>query len=45
MNEVRYLSLKDHRYGVDIEVPAATILSMFGFRASVSVSQRNAVAT
>jgi hypothetical protein len=38
VNEVRYLSLKDHRYGVDIEVPAATILSMFGFRASVSLS-------
>ncbi|GAA5967082.1 hypothetical protein JCM11641_000435 [Rhodosporidiobolus odoratus] len=33
VNEVRYLQLKDHRYGVDIEVPAATILSMFGFRA------------
>lgn len=62
INEVRYLSLKDHRcvfspsflsrsrkpdassdtykpfhrYGVDIEVPAATILSLFGFQASVS---------
>ncbi|GAA5926365.1 hypothetical protein JCM1841_006993 [Sporobolomyces salmonicolor] len=33
VNEVRYLQLKDHRYGVDIEVPAATILSMFGFHA------------
>ncbi|GAA6014458.1 hypothetical protein JCM8202_001541 [Rhodotorula sphaerocarpa] len=33
VNEVRYLQLKDHRYGVDIEVPAATILSMFGFNA------------
>ncbi|KAL8286472.1 hypothetical protein RQP46_004489 [Phenoliferia psychrophenolica] len=33
VNEVRYLQLKDHRYGVDIEVPAATILSMFGFQA------------
>ncbi|KAM0754863.1 hypothetical protein T439DRAFT_309694 [Meredithblackwellia eburnea MCA 4105] len=33
VNEVRYLQLKDHRYGVDIEVPAATILSMFGFKA------------
>ncbi|GJN87353.1 hypothetical protein Rhopal_000302-T1 [Rhodotorula paludigena] len=33
VNEVRYLQLKDHRYGVDIEVPAAAILSMFGFRA------------
>lgn len=37
MNEVRYLQLKDHRYGVDIEVPAATILSMFGFQAQVSI--------
>lgn len=35
VNEVRYLQLKDHRYGVDIEVPAATILSMFGFQAQV----------
>ncbi|GAA5914974.1 putative ATP-dependent permease ADP1 [Sporobolomyces salmoneus] len=33
VNEVRYLQLRDHRYGVDIEVPAATILSMFGFKA------------
>lgn len=31
VNELRYLQLVDHRYGVDIEVPAATILSMFGF--------------
>jgi hypothetical protein len=36
VNEVRYLQLVDHRYGVDIEVPAATILSMFGFQAQVS---------
>jgi hypothetical protein len=33
VNEVRYLTLKEHRYGVDIEVPSATILSFFGFRA------------
>jgi len=33
VNEVRYLQLKEHRYGVDIEVPSATILSLFGFRA------------
>ncbi|KAH8925218.1 hypothetical protein BT69DRAFT_1279899 [Atractiella rhizophila] len=33
VNELRYLHLRDHRYGVDIEVPAATILSMFGFNA------------
>lgn len=32
INEVRYLTLKDHRYGVDIEVPSASILSLFGFR-------------
>lgn len=37
VNEVRYLQLTDHRYGVDIEVPAATILSMFGFKAQVSL--------
>lgn len=33
VNEVRYLQLVEHKFGVDIEVPAATILSMFGFRA------------
>jgi len=33
VNEVRYLQLKQHSYGVEIEVPAATILSIFGFRA------------
>lgn len=33
VNELRYLQLKDHKYGVDIEVPAATILSLFGFKA------------
>lgn len=33
VNEVRYLQLKDHRYGIDIEVPAAAILSTFGFDA------------
>jgi len=33
VNEVRYLQLKDHRYGIDIEVPAAAILSTFGFKA------------
>lgn len=31
VNEVRYLSLIDHRYGLDIEVPGASILSAFGF--------------
>lgn len=31
MNEVRYLSLIDHKYGLDIEVPGPTILSTFGF--------------
>lgn len=33
VNELRYLQLIDHKYGVDIEVPAATILSLFGFKA------------
>lgn len=31
MNEVRYLSLADEKYGLDIHVPGATILSSFGF--------------
>lgn len=31
MNEVSKLRLKDHRYGLDIEVPGASILSAFGF--------------
>ncbi|KAL6298547.1 hypothetical protein BKA93DRAFT_810707 [Sparassis latifolia] len=33
VNELRYLQLKQTKYGVDIDVPAATILSMFGLRA------------
>ena len=33
MNEVRYLQLIEHKYGLDIEVPGATILSTFGFDA------------
>lgn len=35
VNEVRYLQLTEDRWGVSISVPAATILSMFGFRAQV----------
>jgi hypothetical protein len=31
VNEVKYLTLIDHKYGLDIEVPGATILSSFGF--------------
>ncbi|KAI9791544.1 MAG: ATP-binding cassette sub- G member 2 [Piccolia ochrophora] len=31
VNEVTYLSLVDHKYGLDIEVPGASILSSFGF--------------
>ena len=31
MNEVTYLTLIDHKYGLDIEVPGASILSSFGF--------------
>lgn len=31
MNEVKRLSLVDHKYGLDIEVPGAAILSSFGF--------------
>lgn len=31
VNEVRYLSLVDKKYGLDIEVPGSAILSSFGF--------------
>jgi hypothetical protein len=33
VNEVRRLRLIDHKYGLDIEVPGASILSSFGFNA------------
>ncbi|KAG5337807.1 hypothetical protein C0989_008837 [Termitomyces sp. Mn162] len=35
VNELRYLQLKEVRYGVELDVPAATILSVFGLRAQV----------
>jgi hypothetical protein len=31
VNEVSSLRLSDHKYGVNIEVPGAAILSSFGF--------------
>ncbi|KAI9841600.1 MAG: hypothetical protein M1837_000507 [Sclerophora amabilis] len=31
VNEATYLTLIDHKYGIDIEVPGASILSSFGF--------------
>ena len=31
MNEVRFLTLIDRKYGLDIEIPGASILSAFGF--------------
>ncbi|KAI5287078.1 hypothetical protein KEM52_001767, partial [Ascosphaera acerosa] len=31
VNEVTYLTLMDHKYGLNIEVPGASILSAFGF--------------
>jgi hypothetical protein len=37
VNELRYLQLKEVKYGVELDVPAATILSTFGLRAQVSV--------
>lgn len=37
MNELRYLHLREHKYGVDLDVPAATILSTFGLHVQVSV--------
>jgi ABC-type multidrug transport system ATPase subunit/ABC-type multidrug transport system permease subunit len=33
VNELRYLQLKEMKYGVELDVPAATILSTFGLRA------------
>ncbi|EGN98732.1 hypothetical protein SERLA73DRAFT_168345 [Serpula lacrymans var. lacrymans S7.3] len=33
VNELRYLQLKEIKYGVELDVPAATILSVFGLRA------------
>ncbi|KAF8525935.1 hypothetical protein BU17DRAFT_83439 [Hysterangium stoloniferum] len=33
VNELRYLQLKETKYGVEIDVPAATILYLFGLRA------------
>ncbi|TFK49732.1 hypothetical protein OE88DRAFT_1713443 [Heliocybe sulcata] len=33
VNELRYLQLKEYKYGVELDVPAATILSVFGLRA------------
>ena len=33
VNEVGRLRLIDHKYGLDIEVPGASILSSFGFEA------------
>ncbi|KAK9477401.1 hypothetical protein V1514DRAFT_309256 [Lipomyces japonicus] len=34
VNEVRYLTLIEYKYGLSIEVPGATILSTFGFSAT-----------
>lgn len=31
VNEVTFLMLEDHKYGIDIKVPGASILSSFGF--------------
>jgi hypothetical protein len=31
VNEARYLTLIDNKYGLDIEVPTSSILSTFGF--------------
>ena len=33
MNEMRTLSLYEHKFGLDIEVPGAALLSAFGFDA------------
>ncbi|KAI9294554.1 putative ABC transporter [Neoconidiobolus thromboides FSU 785] len=34
VNEMRFMQLKDRKFGYDIDIPAATILSTFGFDAS-----------
>lgn len=34
VNEVRYLTLTENKFGLEIEVPGATILSTFGFNSS-----------
>ncbi|PPQ74040.1 hypothetical protein CVT24_012342 [Panaeolus cyanescens] len=36
VNELRYLQLKEIKYGVELDVPAATILSVFGLQAQAS---------
>lgn len=33
VNELRYLTLREHKFGLEIDVPSATILSSFGFKA------------
>ncbi len=33
VNEVRYLTLVEEKFGLSIDVPGATILSTFGFKA------------
>ncbi|KIM79907.1 hypothetical protein PILCRDRAFT_10074 [Piloderma croceum F 1598] len=35
VNELRYLQLKQVKYGVELDVPAATILSIFGLRVEI----------
>jgi hypothetical protein len=37
VNELRHLQLKERKYGVELDVPAATILSTFGLRAQVGL--------
>ncbi|KAI0342609.1 hypothetical protein BDW22DRAFT_1357055 [Trametopsis cervina] len=34
VNELKYLQLKQKKYGVELDIPAATILSLFGLRAN-----------
>lgn len=42
VNEMRYLKLFEHKYGLDIDVPGAAILSSFGFNsAAVWIDIRN----
>ncbi|KAI0080990.1 hypothetical protein K474DRAFT_1614475 [Panus rudis PR-1116 ss-1] len=33
VNELRYLQLRQHKFGVELDIPAATILALFGLRA------------
>ncbi|KAK9469899.1 hypothetical protein V1512DRAFT_21213 [Lipomyces arxii] len=45
VNEVRYLTLIEYKYGLSIEVPGATILSTFGFNTTAYRSDATGLLT